>query len=64
MIFISEEDKQVFATWKQYDDAEDSFCYPEGEFYSLILLMFPTLTRFVITLGTLALLTLKRTLDQ
>ncbi|XP_046847546.1 ERO1-like protein beta isoform X2 [Xenia sp. Carnegie-2017] len=30
-IHLSEEDKQVFATWQQYDDAEDSFCYPEDE---------------------------------
>ncbi|CAB4014998.1 ERO1 beta [Paramuricea clavata] len=30
-IHLSEEDKQAFETWQQYDDAENSFCQPEDE---------------------------------
>jgi hypothetical protein len=28
--YFSDADKQAFETWKQYDDAENSFCEPEG----------------------------------
>ena len=30
-IHLSEADKLAFETWKQYDDAENSFCMPEDE---------------------------------
>jgi hypothetical protein len=30
IVYFSEEDKQAFETWQQYDDAENSFCQPEG----------------------------------
>lgn len=30
MLYFSEADKQAFETWQQYDNAENSFCHPEG----------------------------------
>lgn len=29
-VYFSDEDKQAFKTWQQYDNAEDSFCVPDG----------------------------------